>query len=161
MQNKCKAEKVTLANIYRKSKNTTPTSYPAITSVQQATSIIPTTPHNNRYIIAATSDNTRKAYQANIRHYENWGGPLPASTDNILSYLQNFAETLNPRTLSRRLAALKQRHRYQQFADPTESPMVTKTLTGIMRLHGKPKEKAAPLRSQSNFRQPFSTPSFL
>src|SRR5262249_7290710 len=35
--------------------------------------------------------------------------------------------------------------RYQHFPDPTEAPIVTKTLTGIARIHGKPKEKAPPL----------------
>lgn len=66
---------------------------------------------SNRYQIAATSDNTRRAYQADIRHYETWGGQLPATTEAILRYLHSFAEILNPRTLSRRITALKQWHR--------------------------------------------------
>jgi integrase len=100
---------------------------------------------SNRYQIAATSDNTRRAYQSDIRHFENWGGQLPATTESILRYLHAFAETLNPRTLSRHITALKQWHRYQNFLDPTQSPIVSKTLTGISRVHGKPKDKAAPL----------------
>ena len=108
-----------------------------------ANSVIPL---SNRYQIAATSDNTRRAYQADIRHYEKtWGGQLPATTDSILRYLHAFAETLNPRTLSRRMTALKQWHRLQRFPDPTDAPVVTKTLTGIARVHGKPKDKAPPL----------------
>ena len=103
------------------------------------------TPLSNRYQIAATSDNTRRAYQADIRHYETWGGQLPATTDAILRYLHAFADTLNPRTLSRHVTALKQWHRYQHFPDPTEAPIVSKTLTGIARIHGKPKDKAPPL----------------
>lgn len=104
-----------------------------------------TTPLCNRYQIAATSDNTRRAYQADIRHYEAWGGQLPATTEAILRYLHAFAQTLNPRTLSRHVTALKQWHRYQHFADPTEAPIVRKTLSGIARVHGKPKDKAPPL----------------
>lgn len=103
------------------------------------------TPLSNRYQIAATSDNTRRAYQADIRHFETWGGQLPATTEAILRYLHTFAETLNPRTLSRHITALKQWHRYQQFFDPTDAPIVSKTLTGIARIHGKPKDKAPPL----------------
>lgn len=99
----------------------------------------------NRYRVAATSDNTRRAYQADIRHFEIWGGQLPTTTDAILRYLHAFAETLNPRTLSRHVTALKQWHRYQNFPDPTQAPIVSKTLTGIARIHGKPKNKAAPL----------------
>lgn len=99
----------------------------------------------NRYQIAATSDNTRRAYQSDIRHFENWGGQLPATTECILRYLHAFAETLNPRTLSRHITAIKQWHRYQNFPDPTQLPVVGKTLTGIARVHGKPKDKAEPL----------------
>lgn len=100
---------------------------------------------SNRYQIAATSDNTRRAYQSDIRHFENWGGQLPATTESILRYLHAFAEILNPRTLFRHITALKQWHRYQNFPDPTQMPIVSKTLTGITRVHGKPKNKAAPL----------------
>lgn len=104
-----------------------------------------TVPLTNRYQIAATSDNTRRAYQADIRHYETWGGQLPATTEAILRYLHAFADILNPRTLSRHITSLKQWHRYQHFPDPTDAPIVSKTLTGIARVHGKPKEKAPPL----------------
>jgi integrase len=96
-------------------------------------------------MIAATSHNTRRAYQADIRHFESWGGKLPTNTDTVLTYLQAFAKELNPRTLSRRLTAIKNWHIYQSFPDPTQHPSVSKTLSGIMRIHGKPKEKALPL----------------
>ena len=38
-------------------------------------------PHD--YIHAATSDNTRKAYQADIRHFTQWGGLLPTVVDIV------------------------------------------------------------------------------
>lgn len=100
------------------------------------------------YLAAATSANTRRAYQADIRHFERWGGQLPASSEGLLCYLQAFAGQLNPRTLSRRLTAIKNWHTYQGFFDPTQHPAISKTLTGIMRLHGKPKDKAPPLLPQ-------------
>jgi integrase len=100
---------------------------------------------NNPYIIAATSPNTRLAYQSDIRHFEKWGATLPTDTETVLAYLQAFAKTLNPRTLSRRLTALKNWHLYQGFADPIEHPSVKKTMIGILRIHGKPKAKAPAL----------------
>lgn len=100
---------------------------------------------SNPYIKAATSHNTRRAYQADILHFEKWGGVLPTTTETVLTYLQAFANKLNVRTLSRRLTALKNWHLYQEFPDPTQHPAVRKTLAGISRLHGKPKEKAPPL----------------
>lgn len=97
------------------------------------------------YLSAATSENTRRAYQGDIRHFESWGGRLPATTQSILKYLHAFADTLNPRTLARRLTALRQWHRCQQFPDPTTPPLVAKTMAGILRVHGRPKKRAHPL----------------
>lgn len=99
----------------------------------------------NEYIRAATSDHTRKAYRSDIHHYEKWGGRLPATPEMILNYLQDYAAHLNPRTLSRRLIALRHWHQYQNFPDPTRNALIQKTLVGIARIHGKPKEKARPI----------------
>jgi integrase len=97
---------------------------------------------SHKYIHCATSDNTRKAYQADIRHFMTWGGLLPATPDIVIRYLESHAELLNPRTLARRLTALKNWHTYQGFADPTAHPLVSKTMTGIKNVHGRPKDKA-------------------
>jgi integrase len=99
----------------------------------------------NPYLAAATSDNTRKAYRSDINHYEKSGGILPATPELIVHYLQIFATKLNSRTLSRRIIALKHWHQYQGFPDPTVHPVVIKTMIGISRVHGKPKEKAPAL----------------
>lgn len=99
----------------------------------------------NPYITAATADKTRKAYQSDIEHFEAWGGVLPATPEILLAYLEYFAEQLNPRTLSRRLVAIKHWHVYQQFIDPTQSPLIKKMMKGIYRLHGSPKHKAQAL----------------
>lgn len=99
----------------------------------------------NPYLAAATSNNTRKAYRSDIKHYEQAGGILPATPEHIINYLQCFAATLNSRTLSRRLIAIKHWHQYQGFPDPTAHPLVTKTMVGIVRVHGKPKKKAPAL----------------
>lgn len=69
------------------------------------------------YIHAATSNNTRKAYQSDVRHFINWGGLLPASPESIVNYLHQYAAVLNPRTLHRRLTAIKQWHLTQSFDD--------------------------------------------
>lgn len=100
---------------------------------------------NNPYVKAATSDNTRKAYRSDIRHFEAWGGRLPATPEMIIHYLGAHAEKLNARTLARRLIALRHWHTYQDFPDPTLHPSIVKTLTGILRVHGKPKDKAPAL----------------
>ena len=98
----------------------------------------------NHYLKAATSNNTRKAYQQDVEHFTQWG-VLPTTSQAIVLYLQAFATSLNPRTLIRRLTALKHWHVYQGFPDPTACPWVRKTLKGILNVHGTPKNKAPAL----------------
>ncbi len=101
---------------------------------------------HQRFLAAATSDNTRRTYRAAIRHFHAWGGLLPCDESSIVRYLLTYAASLNPRTLSLRLTALSQWHRFQGFPDPTSTPTVRKTLTGIERTHGKPRDKARALQ---------------
>lgn len=119
----------------------------------------PTAWTSNEYIQAATSENTRKAYQSDIRHYEKWGGRLPATPELITLYLHQNAALLNPRTLARRLTALKNWHVYQGFVDPTQHPIINKTLAGIVRTHGKPKQKAHPLLPEDLYQIVFALQS--
>lgn len=93
----------------------------------------------------ASSANTRRAYQSDLRHFVAAGGLLPASTESLLHYLNQQAPLLNPRTLKRRLVALKHWHDQQGFPDPTVHPLVKQTIAGIARTHGKPAEKAPAL----------------
>lgn len=96
----------------------------------------------NLYIEAATSDNTRRAYRSDIRHFKAWGGILPANTQIIIEYLHDYASSLNPRTLHRRLVAIRNWHIYLGHFDPTSDPLVKKTIAGIQNVHGRPKNKA-------------------
>jgi len=101
---------------------------------------------HQQYLEAATSYNTRKTYRSAIRHFERWGGLLPTDKETIMRYLLEHADYLNPRTLDVRITALSQWHQYQSFNDPCQNPSVRKTLKGIRRTHGKPKQKAKALR---------------
>ncbi|MEK6731899.1 MAG: site-specific integrase [Pseudomonadota bacterium] len=66
----------------------------------------------------------------------------------MAAYLQACAKTYNPRTLRRRVTALRQWHRLRHKPDPTTDPLVIKTLRGISRLHGQPKKQATALKLQ-------------
>ncbi|MHB1221223.1 MAG: site-specific integrase [Gammaproteobacteria bacterium] len=116
----------------------------SLATLEKAThvAISPSASLNNPYIALATSDNTRRAYRQDIRHFEKWGGQLPAQTAQIAQYLEAHAQILNPHTLARRLIALRHWHAYQGFADPTAHAVIQKTMKGIQRVHGKPAQKA-------------------
>ena len=97
---------------------------------------------HQRYVKAATSDNTRRAYQSAIRHFGQWGGALPTTQSTVMNYLLAHAQTLSTRTLALRLTALKNWHKLQGFNDPVTDE-VKILLKGIERKEGRPKEKAA------------------
>lgn len=99
----------------------------------------------NEYIKEAISLNTRAAYQADIRHYQIWGGSLPSSTNVIIDYLTHFAKTLNPSTLRRRLKTIKAWHELQMLPDPTDNIAIDKIMRGIRRVHGRKPKKSPPL----------------
>lgn len=100
-----------------------------------------------RYVAAATRENTRRSYQSAIQHFElEWGGFLPASADAVARYLADHAESLSVNTLRARLAALAQWHLSQGFPDPTKVPHVRKVLKGIAALHPSIEKRARPLQ---------------
>ncbi|KPC33581.1 Cointegrate resolution protein S [Pseudomonas syringae pv. cilantro] len=103
----------------------------------------------DRYIDAATRDNTRRSYRAAVEHFEvSWGGFLPATSESIARYLASYAGTLSVNTLKLRLSALAQWHVSQGFVDPTKAPMVRKVLKGIRALHPAQEKQAEPLQLQ-------------
>ncbi|WP_281648374.1 tyrosine-type recombinase/integrase [Parendozoicomonas sp. Alg238-R29] len=97
------------------------------------------------YIKAGTSDKTRQAYRADVKHFQDWGGLLPCSREKVCEYLVDHAESLNVSTLNRRLAGLSSWHKHLGFADPTDSPAVRKVMQGIRKIHNVPVKKARPL----------------
>ncbi|MEQ4254405.1 site-specific integrase [Pseudomonas syringae] len=103
----------------------------------------------DRYIEAATRDNTRRSYRAAIEHFEvTWGGFLPATSESVARYLASHAGTLSVNTLKLRLSALAQWHISQGFVDPTKAPMVRKVIKGIRALHPAKEKQAEPLQLQ-------------
>ncbi len=101
----------------------------------------------DRYIHAATRENTRISYRAAIEHYEDvWGGFLPATADSIAQYLVHFAPTLAVSTLKQRLAALAAWHNEQGFPDPTKAAHVKKVIKGIAELHPHLEKQARPIQ---------------
>ena len=101
----------------------------------------------DRYLEAATRQNTRRSYEAAVRHFEvEFGGFLPATADTIARYLVAYAGRLAVNTLKQRLAGLAGWHNDFGFADPTRAPLVRKTLKGIQAIHGVKEKQAEPLQ---------------
>jgi integrase len=101
----------------------------------------------DKYVQAATRDNTRRSYRSAVEHFEDtWGGYLPATANSVARYLSDYAQTLAFNTLKQRLAALAQWHIDQGFPDPTKAPLVKKVLKGIRELHPQQEKQAKPFQ---------------
>ncbi len=100
----------------------------------------------DRYIHAATRDNTRRSYRSAVDHFElEWGGFLPATADSVAKYLAAYAGQLANSTLRQRMSAIAQWHIDQGFPDPTKSPLVKKVLKGIQAVHPERPQQAKPI----------------
>ena len=103
------------------------------------------------YVHAAVSDNTRRAYRSDLRHFLDWGGTIPASDVVLAAYLAQHAGTLSVATLARRVASISKAHTAKGLPNPARSELVRSTLRGIRRAHGQPQRLARPLTKEELF----------
>jgi Phage integrase, N-terminal SAM-like domain len=86
--------------------------------------------------------NTRAAYLADLAHFENWGGRIPAEPKTVAAYIATHVDALSVATLNRRLAALAKVHRSHGMANPTSSELVKSVLRGLKRVKGTAQRQA-------------------
>lgn len=98
-----------------------------------------------RFLQASYSKNTRAAYEADVRHFRQWGGSVPADPQTVARYLADHAEKLSFATLSRRLAGLHREHLTLGHASPVHNSIVHATLRGIKRTYRKPQRQVKPI----------------
>lgn len=99
-----------------------------------------------RYIDAALSDNTLRAYRSDLKHFVTWGGSIPATPESIAEYLAQHAQVHAYSTLARRLVAIDRAHRACGISSPVDSPLIRTTLQGIRRTHGCAVRRVAALK---------------
>jgi integrase len=101
-----------------------------------------------RLVLAATSPNTRRAYRSDLAHFLANGGQLPATADDVASYLARFGGELAVATLARRLVAIGRAHTGQELKNPCQAELVRLTLRGIRRTYGRPQRQALALTKE-------------
>lgn len=106
---------------------------------------LPDAPAVTRYLSAATADNTRKAYRADLVDFLAWGGSIPATAEEVAQYLADRADTLAVVTLSRRLVAIGRAHTSQGHPDPTKTDLTRAVLKGIRRTKGMAQRQVSPV----------------
>jgi site-specific recombinase XerC len=91
------------------------------------------------------SPNTRRAYLSDLAHAEACGASIPATPEQIASYLAAHAGLLSVATLVRRVASISKAHEARGFPNPCRSEIVRATLRGIKRTRGTAQHQAKPL----------------
>jgi integrase len=103
------------------------------------------------YVQAGIAPATRRAYCADLDHFEAWGGTIPATDDVVAAYIADHAGVLKVSTLTRRLAAISIAHGARSLPNPAASPLVRATMRGVRRAHGAAQRQAKPLLREDLF----------
>jgi integrase len=103
------------------------------------------------YVQAGVAPATKRAYRADLNHFEAWGGTIPATDTLVAAYLADHAALLKVSSLARRLAAVSIAHDARDLPNPVRTPLVRATMRGIRREHGAAQHQAKPLLREDLF----------
>lgn len=99
----------------------------------------------------SVTDSTKRAYSADLAHFEGWGGAIPATAEMLAAYLAEGAEEYAVATLQRRLASLSKAHAALGSDNPCRSELVKATIRGIRRMRGTAQREAKPILREDLF----------
>jgi len=99
----------------------------------------------SQYLNAAIADNTRRAYQQDLRDFLKWGGSVPCTPETLAEYIAARAETASAHTITRRIVRIGRAHVSQGFADPAKADLVRTVLRGMRRVKGAAQRQVSPL----------------
>ncbi|MBC7489735.1 MAG: site-specific integrase [Glaciimonas sp.] len=99
----------------------------------------------NSYMTAAQSTATIRAYASDLRHFIANGGTVPATANQVVEYLAQFAGKLSASTLERRLIAIDQAHVVIAAPSPAADLRVKRTMQGIRRTFGTKQRQVRPM----------------
>lgn len=99
---------------------------------------IPTPPSSlvESYAAAAQSTATQRTYSADLRHFKQHGGTIPATPGMVAEYIAKFAGSLAVATLQHRLIAIHRAHTDIGIVSPVMEKSVKRTMQGIRRTFG-------------------------
>ena len=104
------------------------------------------------FIEAAKSENTRRAYRSDWRHFEGWCrgrdlAALPAAPETVTLYMTDLAADHKPATLQRKLTSITKAHQAAGLPSPAtmQHAVVSETMKGIRRTFGTAQPGKEPL----------------
>ncbi len=103
------------------------------------------------FLSHSLSDNSKRAYAADIAHFRASGGSIPCSPEIVATYLAELAESHAVATIQRRLAALAKAHRASGYANPCKAEIVRAVMQGIRRTKSVAQREAQALQRDDLF----------
>lgn len=100
------------------------------------------------YLDRAVSENTKKAYRADIEHFRRFGGEIPCSPDFLAAYVSAYAGVLACATITRKIAAISKAHTMQGYPSPARNDLIRMTMKGVRRVHGRPQAQVNALMKE-------------
>ncbi|MEP9387257.1 site-specific integrase [Mesorhizobium sp. KR9-304] len=91
------------------------------------------------------TDSTKRAYRADLAHYESTGRIVPSTPYLVAEYLAESAGIHAAATIQRRLVAISKAHLAMEAVDPTRHELVRATMRGIRRSVGTAQRQAKPI----------------
>lgn len=88
------------------------------------------------------SESTKRAYRADLQHFEATGRTIPASPADVATFLAEMAGHFAVATIERRLSTLAKAHRSSGHGNPCEDELVRSTMRGIRRSFGTKQRQA-------------------
>jgi len=121
-----------------------------VTGQSHSDVLVDVTERARSYFEARQAVNTRRAYAADLRHFEDWCArqgleALPAAPQTVALYLTDHAGRLSVATLQRRLSAIAGAHKLKGLESPTRHAAVATVWSGIKRTHGTAHARVAPI----------------
>jgi integrase len=88
------------------------------------------------YIAASKAVSTRAEYAKDVRYFFEAGGTIPATVDQVATYITTMATSLAVATLEKRLVSLHVEHLERGFNSPVHDPRIKQLMKGVRRSLG-------------------------
>jgi integrase len=94
---------------------------------------------------ANLTENTRRAYDSDLKQFREYGGKIPCDAQVLAEYVAHCAEWFSVATIERRLMAIRHAHAERGLPSPTHSPQVRAVMRGVRRQLGVAQRQAKPV----------------
>jgi len=88
------------------------------------------------YLAATKAASTRAEYSKDVNYYMQSGGSIPATVDQVVTYITTMAVSLSVATIEKRLVSLHVEHVEQGHPSPVHDPRIKQMMKGVRRSLG-------------------------